>query len=994
MRAQSALSNNKRHRTLKYNVKVLDKYQETRKPILMQPTKTAKSKPPTATSTILDFKTNNDIIVRPSTTQINRVRIPMNMQIFMKKMRKLQVEEKKIEFQDQYSEVVKKMQVTDTTTPQEWIAEFVRNQRSHSAAITIQKAWRSYYIRKKWGGVFHKRIWSRRDALLRIFIGWRGAACDNFSKKYNLYERFYKLQSEKPWLSNKTNLCPWFLFYITNKWFYPRLYNARTYAYIVRVFAKPTMKMIFRLWRQVTKSQIGFRTHSISFLFTMKKRNAFGFAFVALILWHRYTKWKKLSKERQGAFSLNSSEFVIDWHVREKALNFKKARKTRANEHFIHMLKKRAHMAIHQNLVERRQYIADLEASHQFYMHMLLETGKKAWLKFIDIKKHKNQNLLMLQRGWYTAAYESAKKKHSSKAIGLYHQIGIKSVFFEAWRKITHISELQVMTAAYKLHTNPGLARHAAFKLLKHDEQITFENSINEWISYTKRRRAFKTFYEMFTHRDDERIIKQIAFYSLKRAADHKIIRRLVHNQGSFFPYQTWISLEGLSRDFELFKEDKEKFRFLTEMKPVTSDLDKFILLIVMFLDKQKHYDRAKFSTQPKKVEKKQIFTIIPLEQLKKLYKEACIKKMKIMQVKLHRDNLIILNVDSYRAALNYQELNPEFTVAEEKGIALPAYLTKIPEEMVFSDDILPSLNEFMKEIKESKFILPPKLHSIIVQERKNFNNKMRHPTLIYGAPRETKKEQQNNSALQNQAQNKRKEGRVVLEPFIRPEKQTNIPFLHPSLDCVKQLAHGSELKNFMNSSLIDLHSTLELSIFINKLEKGDYANNLRRFFLATSRIKIDVKPQEEENLSPSIKRQHRRNVATFVAGLCGIDASQSVPVSIEKPKWVDDYVHAIIGAFKEIKKFPSLAIYCGDTSFPTKLPIDSDEAVDLRNYIKMAITKKYGKLSKKETTLRKTTDSDEFCQQDLYIAMFALPYIIKPEYVRDFLKEEIKIDK
>ena len=84
MRAQSALSNNKRHRTLKYNVKVLDKYQETRKPILMQPAKTAKSKPSTATSTILDFKTNNDIIVRPSTTQINRVRIPMNMQTFMK----------------------------------------------------------------------------------------------------------------------------------------------------------------------------------------------------------------------------------------------------------------------------------------------------------------------------------------------------------------------------------------------------------------------------------------------------------------------------------------------------------------------------------------------------------------------------------------------------------------------------------------------------------------------------------------------------------------------------------------------------------------------------------------------------------------------------------------------------------------------------------------------------------------------------------------------
>ena len=992
MRSQSA-SKDFKPQQVKYNLKVLDKYQSPRKSAIVSPTKNSRSIQPTASSTIIDFRTNSKLIIRPSTTQIQRAKIPMNVQTFFKKVRKLQQEEKRNEFREHYSPIVQKMQVKEESTPQQWIGEFVRNQLAHSAALTIQRAWRAYHTRKMWGGIFNKRIWFRKDVLQRIFIGWRGAACNDFDKKYHLYERFYHMQEEKPWLTKKTNLSPWFLFYTTNKWFFPKLYNARTFAYIVRVFSRSSMRYILRTWKNVTKSRIGFRENSGKFLFTMKKRHAFGFPFIALILWHRYTEWKKLSKERVGAFSLNSTEFVIDWHVREKALNFKKARKTRANEHYLEIVKKRAHMAIHQHLVERRQFQADLDASHQFYMHRLLENGKKAWLKFIDQKKRKNQNLLRLQRIWYLSAYEMAKKKHSLNSLSLYHSTGIKSIFFEAWRKQTHISELQIMISACKIYQNPSIPRHAIFKFLHEEEFIVFEKSFKEWIAYTKRRIAFKNFLDTFNRVDDERITKQTAFYNLKRAADHNIIRRLVHPSTKFFPYQTFLCIEGINKDMEFYRKEKAQFRFLTEMKPMTQEIDKFVILIVLFLDKIMKFDRAKFSFNTEQISVKPKYNVMTLAELRQIYNESTLQMKERMKIKMKRDKMIVLNVDSYRAAMNYKEIDPNFTVAEENGIKLPNYLIRTPEPIEIPENVLFSLKEYLEETRNSKFIIPPKLHSIITKERKLFNSKLRHPTIIYGTQTETTKEQQSTSLLQNQQQGKSRD-RVTLVSFIKPGKQENIPFIHPSLECVKQLSSGSELQNFKISSLLDLHTNFGSSLFINKLESADYINNLRRFFIATTGIKLEIKPQEETNLSPQVKRQHRRNIATFVAGLCGIDASKSVPINFEKPQWITSFVQAIIGAHKELKRIPSLAVYCGDTSFPSKLPIDSDDAVELRHFINIGVSKKYPKLSKKEPTLRKPNDADDFCQQDLYVSMFALPYIIKPECVRDFIKDEIKLEK
>ena len=97
-------------------------------------------------------------------------------------------------------------------------------------------------------------------------------------------------------------------------------------------------KQIFRLWRFITSSRIGYRKRSASFRHTVKKRQAFGYLFAFFLLWYRFVEWKKQSAMRPDAFSLNYSEYLIDWHVREKFLNFNKARRKRANVHFIKTL--------------------------------------------------------------------------------------------------------------------------------------------------------------------------------------------------------------------------------------------------------------------------------------------------------------------------------------------------------------------------------------------------------------------------------------------------------------------------------------------------------------------------------------------------------------------------------------------------------------------------------------------------------------------------------
>ena len=70
----------------------------------------------------------------------------------------------------------------DNTSANEWIKQYIRSKLAHSAAIKIQDCWKAYRIRRKWGGYFHRRIWSRHDALLRIFLGWCGYASHNMEK--------------------------------------------------------------------------------------------------------------------------------------------------------------------------------------------------------------------------------------------------------------------------------------------------------------------------------------------------------------------------------------------------------------------------------------------------------------------------------------------------------------------------------------------------------------------------------------------------------------------------------------------------------------------------------------------------------------------------------------------------------------------------------------------------------------------------------------------
>lgn len=926
--------------------------------------------------------------VRPQTSLAKVIKPIVNVSTFVKKTKRIEEKNKNVKIQKQILDIEKPANIN----PKEWVIHFVQEKAANSAAIKIQRCWRAYNTRKMWSGIFNRRMWSRKDVMLRIFLGWRGCTTKNFDVLVETYNRFLRLQREKPWLSSKKNISPFPLYYISNRWFYPSSFNSKTFTYVVRVFNRPEARRIFRIWRMMTSSIIGFRQKSGNFMFTVRKRQAFGYSFAAFHLWHRYTMWKKLSKERTDAFSLDLPEFIFEWHGVEKKLNVKKAKRKQADEHYTLMIKKRAILSIHQNLIEIRQFQNDLQSSYNFYLHKLLETGKKAWYKFIDKKKQKKAELLKLQRAWYIIAYDNAKKKNAMNTMTHYKRRWLLTICFGSWRKFTHISLLQAMRSAVLLQKNPSPARQIIFGLMNNKEEIIFEKSFKEWILFTRRRLAFHQFLEYYKKHDEDREIKQIAFYSLKRAADNNIIRRLVHVPARVFPYQVRISIEGTYKDINRFKQQDPDFKFLTSQAPACSNENKLIRLFTLFLDSKKNFGRAKFASNQAPVKSAMIFDVLPFNDIAAEYNKFTESRKIVFRRKLQRDKQIIIGVDSHNFAVRLSSVIQDFKLNPDDSNNLMPDPIKLPKEISFDHNVEQSINEHLEESKKSSFIIQPELHEFVINERRAFKTRMRNPSIIYGNIMNEQTETRGTILLSNK-QAAKKETLLSVTSFVKFSKPKEIPFNQPALDCLKDLktANPDILRKF---TLADIKELFCSSTMKKKIENADPFNGIRRFFFTISGIKIDMKPSELPAMSPTIKRRYRRNSAAFVASICGIDTNDSVPLDFEKPEWVNRLVLAINSAFRETRKFQALSQYCGEIPFPAKFAVDSDEAIELRNFVYTLVVNKFPKILKPDASYRKAADNDEFCLQDLNVTIVALPYIFKPELVRDFLKDEMRSKK
>ena len=875
--------------------------------------------------------------------------------------------------------VISAQKVNDVS-PEEWVVNYVKNKLANSAAAKIQTTWRIYKTRKKCAMFFNKRVFSRRETLESVFNGWRGYASHDIDTINKCYEKFISLQETKPWFGESSRISTFPLFYLSGRYFYPSQFNPRTFTYVVRTFFHPEGKQIFDVWRRVTASRRGYRTHCSAFLQTIRKRMMFGNVFTTFILWSRYTKWKKQSALRQDAFSLNCPEFIIEWRAWENSLNKRKAMKNRADEFQIKMIKKRANMAIHQNLVKKRQNIADLISSHNFYLRRLQGSAKRAWIKFIDIKKQQRGELLKLQRMWYTAIFEDVKKRFTFSTFVKYTEMTAKSSCFFQWKKVAKIEKLKSFESAVKFQAKPAIPRQFFFTLMKLDSLIIFEKSFKEWISFTRKRHAFKQFLETFKRRSQERETKEIAFYSLKRAADNNIIKRLVHQVNRFYPYKVMMSLEGTKKDYQ--RSTEEGFKFYTDSTPESSQADIFIRLVLLVIDNVKHFEAAKFSTKEDKGERPFTYGVASYDSLNNSYKTNCRKMRVSMNYRLQRDKAIINAFDAHTSAVEFSKVTPNF---KANGVFhVVSFFNDSIKEFKADLDSLESIKYHLIQTRKEEYVPSEKIHMFIHDEKEKFKRRLRPPSIIY-------KQYENADIMMHERISQHQKSydpnatRVNIIPFeiIKPQKE--IPFKNPSIGYLKKM------KNLKVNNDFSLISTRKMSLEIEKMkpriEKLDPITSIKLFFFAATGIKLDIRNTEPPKMTPSVKRIYRRNVATFAASFMGIDASTSVPTGLDYSP-VNKYIKAINGTFNSLSAFPSLFSFCGEIPFPEKLSLSSSNAFEVRHNIYEAAMKKFPKLDYKESSI----SGDEFSINDLMMAALILPYVFRPDFVREFTKEELRV--
>ena len=146
------------------------------------------------------------------------------------------------------------------------------------------------------------------------------------------------------------------------------------------------------------------------------------------------------------------------------------------------------------------------------------------------------------------------------------------------------------------------------------------------------------------------------------------------------------------------------------------------------------------------------------------------------------------------------------------------------------------------------------------------------------------------------------------------------------------------------------------------------------------------------DDVSTTLKRKARRNINAFQAEIVGIDISVAIPLAVHAPPFVKALVSTALTFFREMQK-TKLKLYCEDLPFTDRLPLASPEALTLRTEVVSKANEKFPKLTTKVLDLP-TEDAPPIERDDVLVACFLLPFILKPDLVREYLRDEVPIEQ
>lgn len=933
---------------------------------------------------------------------------------------------RKFEFQKSTRETPRARKLDTCVETQEmienFIRDYIRDKSAQECAKKIQDQWHCYRDKTKWSKFIKNRINNRRGSMLKMLIGWHGAASKKINTITECYQRFGRLMKKNPHLISKGNIAPFGIFYLQGKWFIPKSVTQRDYYKMVRLFSHTDGRFVLGVWHRVATSIRSMREASRSFRFTLQKRLNFGFSFYAFILWHRFTKWKKESKVRRDCFQLSCTEFIIDWRVKEQDLNLKKARLARATTYSLTRITKKSVSALYQLYIDRKQEMVDMESSIAFYLRHVHERGERAWMKYIENQRKKSNEAIRIMRTWYAIAFEKAQRKAYINILRKHQVRLVTSRIFKSWNSIARIGRLRFFKSAFKIQKRPLFPYMVIFKWIGQYDLYLFIQMWREWILVAKRRRMWRAFLIKSKEFDEEKEFKQKVYYSLKRASKFSMITRFVHPCQRYFPLRTFISYEGTLKaikENEINVIPKVDWKFITQLKK-NNDIKSMnglllVRLLIMAINNLVPCDFADFYVSPLPDPPAEPFNhILTYDELKNQYVSNVTQLKKQNLARMQRDNATLSIITSHISAMNYHVINRLFSIViDDKDICTMKLLDRFIPKLAFrteeEESIEYHVNNLLKLVEQRT--LPPEFKQDLYFALQEFHEKVRYPkkvvetavTTALNSPREMAKQPQQSGSTRTRVT------AISVSPFKSPIWTEKIPFTKPELKILRfiQEKFDNQQQNggipeqynvrFNTSHIVDMLSAVGT---LNMMLKA-----ISRFFFHMCDLRIEFRSPIEyrghhnllDSLDVDLRHKCRRNSASFVAQLANKKITTAVPLDIDAPVYAYDCASAVLSLFNELKK-SSVMLYCDSIPFPEFVDINSPFTLQLRSSIVYKAYEKFPKLTKKgpqKKNFRVSIGSEDILtNQDVLITAFLLPHCIRPELVKEFIKTEIKIEQ
>lgn len=897
----------------------------------------------------------------------------------------------------------------------EFISEYVRNKSANQAARKIQTYVRLYFEKKRWRKIFEIKIKNRGSLLRCLFSGWRGYTSNNMDIIERSYDQLRLHAPQYPIISEGKLIAPCNIFYLTGKYFAPKYVSTKNFYYMIRLLNRPVARRFMEIWHSIAHSIHENREKSRSFSFTSKKRLIFGEIFYYFVLWYRYSQWKKQSLFKKNSFKLECTEYIIDWRVLEQTLNMKKARKQRADDFSLMRIVKKAQASLYQEYINSRQYAYDLESSLQFYFHHIQEKGHRAWMRYIEVRRQQNRLTLRNFRNWYRLAYEGARRRTYVEILRK-HQTSLSVArVFKAWEAAARKDKLKDMRNMFIIMKNPSTPYLITYSLLGEYELAFFIRSWKEWRRLVERRRNWKRFISANINKAKEADEKEIYYFTLRKAAEYKIIRKLVHVYYHYLQHECNYSVEGMTRDMLVFPK---KWCFITETNTKnfkSSMLERALLLVI---HKKSHF----ISAHVKPIEPLHNDTtaeffdrIRTFDELMEQYNNNREKLRNQLLAKTQRDVTILSIIDSHYSAVRYNNTHHPFIIAPDDASAcdIPKIRTCLAH-LSFFIETFDSIDDHIAKNDSNPRHKPSDYKAKLAQAIRDFHMRFSLPILVNDSNHVSNL---NSPKQQSKKHTSRKLKKLVLTKstntmshYHKPKVMEDIPFENPDLVELQSLKErmtmglsSGRFKSIENMVMKVGKGTIKLKLRTYSTAV-DLMKCMQRYFFGMCDVNLEtahIKNYFTDEILPSdleqtYKTNMRRNIKWFVAEMNGIGTLVK-----NMPPYLINLVNAVLTLFVELKVTKFLP-YLGETPFADRFEMDSTSTLDLRTQIVNKAIEKNPKIVKELRTLPTFErinsmygeKQEEMGMNDVYIASFILPLTMKIDMIKDFLNDEIKIEK